>query len=110
VPASDRNRFRAVEFLAELDARGGTEMAEPLDARRDLLGGGYRDRERIVSGHRRSGRQRGPDPARAGPAAARRARVRVGIDRAVNAGFLAGWASSAAAASSWSSRRTGSTR
>jgi Ca-activated chloride channel homolog len=30
VPASDRNRFRAVEFLAGLEARGGTEMAEPL--------------------------------------------------------------------------------
>jgi Ca-activated chloride channel family protein len=31
VPATDRMRFRAVEFLAKLDARGGTEMAEPLN-------------------------------------------------------------------------------
>jgi Ca-activated chloride channel family protein len=30
-PASDRNRFRAVEFLAKVEARGGTEMAQPLD-------------------------------------------------------------------------------
>jgi Ca-activated chloride channel homolog len=29
-PASDRARFRAVEFLARLEARGGTEMAAPL--------------------------------------------------------------------------------
>lgn len=31
VSATDRLRFRAVEFLAKLDARGGTEMAEPLN-------------------------------------------------------------------------------
>ena len=29
-PATDRNRFRAVEYLAKIGARGGTEMAEPL--------------------------------------------------------------------------------
>jgi Ca-activated chloride channel family protein len=28
--ATNRNRFRAVEFLAQLHARGGTEMAQPL--------------------------------------------------------------------------------
>jgi Ca-activated chloride channel family protein len=31
VPASDRNRFRAIEWLGQIDARGGTEMAQPLD-------------------------------------------------------------------------------
>jgi Ca-activated chloride channel family protein len=31
VPATNRLRFRAVEFLAKIDARGGTEMAEPLN-------------------------------------------------------------------------------
>jgi Ca-activated chloride channel family protein len=31
VSASNRLRFRAVEFLAKIDARGGTEMAEPLN-------------------------------------------------------------------------------
>jgi Ca-activated chloride channel homolog len=30
VAAGDRNRFRAVEFLGGIEARGGTEMAEPL--------------------------------------------------------------------------------
>src|SRR5690606_32318899 len=30
VEATDRNRFRAVEFLAGVDSRGGTEMLEPL--------------------------------------------------------------------------------
>jgi Ca-activated chloride channel family protein len=31
LPATDRNRFRAIEWLATIDARGGTEMAQPLD-------------------------------------------------------------------------------
>jgi Ca-activated chloride channel family protein len=30
IAASDGNRFRAVEYLAGVEARGGTEMAEPL--------------------------------------------------------------------------------
>src|SRR5262249_31795152 len=37
VPATDRHRFRAVEYLAAVDARGGTEMAEPLERAVDLL-------------------------------------------------------------------------
>jgi Ca-activated chloride channel homolog len=36
--ANDRNRFRAVEYLAGLGARGGTEMAGPLDHAVELLG------------------------------------------------------------------------
>jgi Ca-activated chloride channel homolog len=48
VEASDRNRFRAVEFLATLEARGGTEMAAPLLRAADLPGTGYRDRDRIL--------------------------------------------------------------
>jgi Ca-activated chloride channel family protein len=31
VPGSDHHRFRASEFLATIDARGGTEMEEPLN-------------------------------------------------------------------------------
>ena len=31
MPATNRLRFRAVEFLAKVDSRGGTEMAEPLN-------------------------------------------------------------------------------
>ena len=37
VVATDRNRFRAVEYLAGLGARGGTEMAGPLDRAVKLL-------------------------------------------------------------------------
>ena len=89
VPASDRNRFRAIEFLATLDARGGTEMAEPLTRAATLLGGGYRDRERIVllvtdgqvGNEDQILRELAPH--------LRGARVfAVGVDRAVNAGFL----------------------
>src|SRR5207248_9470768 len=47
-PATDRNRFRAVEALAKVDARGGTELAEPLRRALSLLGDGYDDRERVI--------------------------------------------------------------
>ena len=89
VAASDRHRFRAVEFLAGLEARGGTEMAEPLGRAAALLGGGYRDRERVlllvtdgqVGNEDQILRELSPR--------LRGARVfSVGIDRAVNAGFL----------------------
>ena len=39
VPATDRNRFRALEYLARIHARGGTEMAEPLAQAVDRLTG-----------------------------------------------------------------------
>jgi Ca-activated chloride channel family protein len=88
--AADRNRFRAVEFLAKLDARGGTEMAAPLRRAADLLGTGYRDRERILvlvtDGQVGNEDQILRDLART----LRGARVfALGVDRAVNAGFLA---------------------
>jgi Ca-activated chloride channel homolog len=38
-PATDHARFQAVEFLSRLEARGGTEMAAPLTRALDLLGG-----------------------------------------------------------------------
>ncbi len=89
VAASDRNRFRAVEFLAGLDARGGTEMAEPLTRAATLLGGGYRDRERIVL-LVTDGQVGNEDQIlRELAPRLRGARVfAVGVDRAVNAGFL----------------------
>jgi Ca-activated chloride channel family protein len=47
--ATDRMRFRAVEFLARVDARGGTEMAEPLNrAVNELSHGEKVGRERIL--------------------------------------------------------------
>jgi Ca-activated chloride channel family protein len=39
VPATNRNRFRAVEFLAKMNARGGTELARPLDQAVKILAG-----------------------------------------------------------------------
>lgn len=89
VNASDRNRFRATELLAKVESRGGTEMAEPLARAADLLAGGYLERDRVLVfvtdgqvgneaqllkllGQRLKG-------ARVFP---------LGIDQAVNAGFL----------------------
>lgn len=48
VAASDRNRYRAVEQLAKIEARGGTELAEPLRRAANLLAGGTDDRERVI--------------------------------------------------------------
>ncbi|GAB3893547.1 hypothetical protein GCM10029964_070500 [Kibdelosporangium lantanae] len=47
VEATDRNRFRAVEHLAGLDARGGTEMLAPLRQATTLLAAGG-DRDRVL--------------------------------------------------------------
>jgi Ca-activated chloride channel family protein len=48
VEATDRNRFRAVEWLAKVDARGGTEMAKPLAQGADLLGQGFLQTDRVL--------------------------------------------------------------
>ncbi|MDP2344738.1 MAG: VIT domain-containing protein [Deltaproteobacteria bacterium] len=45
---SDRNRFRACEWLAKVDARGGTEMAAPLSDAANLLQGGDLERDRVL--------------------------------------------------------------
>jgi Ca-activated chloride channel family protein len=90
VPATNRNRFRAVEYLAKVGARGGTEMAEPLArAVAELDGKREKGRDRIVvlvtdgqvgnEDHilRQLGKQ------------ARDLRIfTLGIDQAVNAAFL----------------------
>ena len=86
--ANDRNRFRAVEFLAGLDARGGTEMLTPLRRATDLLAD-TSGRERIlvlvtdgqVGNEDQLLEQLAPG--------LRGVRVHtVGIDRSVNEGFL----------------------
>lgn len=46
--ASDRTRFRAVEQIAKIDARGGTELAEPLEQAMRAFGSTYDDRERVI--------------------------------------------------------------
>lgn len=48
VAGSDRNRFRAVEALAKVEARGGTELADPLRRAAAMLVGGTDDRERVI--------------------------------------------------------------
>lgn len=86
--AQDRNRFRAVEFLAGLDARGGTEMLTPLRRAADLLAD-TSGRERILV--LVTDGQVGNEDQLLEQLAPRLAGVRVhtvGIDRAVNEGFL----------------------
>ncbi|MEV5409163.1 VIT domain-containing protein [Thermopolyspora sp. NPDC052614] len=86
-PATDRNRYRAVEHLARLDARGGTELLRPLEEAIGLLGEPGRDRVLVLV----TDGQVGNEDQILDRAGARLGGVRVhtvGIDRAVNAGFL----------------------
>ncbi|MFC5832461.1 VIT domain-containing protein [Nonomuraea insulae] len=88
VEASDRNRYRAVEHLARVDARGGTELLEPLRQAIALLGG-RSERERVVV-LVTDGQVGNEDQIleQAGGALSAMRVHTVGIDRAVNAGFL----------------------
>ncbi|MBL8622621.1 MAG: VWA domain-containing protein [Myxococcales bacterium] len=88
VPATDRHRFEAVQFLAGVDARGGTELAEPLRRAAKLL---RRDAARdqvivlVTDG------QVGNEDQILAALGSELARLRVftlGIDQAVNAAFL----------------------
>lgn len=84
---TDRNRFRAVEHLAALEARGGTEMLAPLDEGCRLLADSARDRVLVLITDGQVGNE-DQILARLEP---RLHGVRVhtvGIDQAVNAGFL----------------------
>ncbi|GAB3960306.1 hypothetical protein GCM10029978_009280 [Actinoallomurus acanthiterrae] len=102
--ATDRNRYRAVEHLARLDARGGTEILRPLEEAVALLSGDT-DRDRVTSGTGGdqvtggAGRDRiivlvtdgqvGNEDQILGRLSLNGLRVHtIGIDRAVNAGFL----------------------
>ncbi|HSK95651.1 MAG TPA: hypothetical protein VK891_03460, partial [Euzebyales bacterium] len=88
VPATDRNRFRAVEFLARLDARGGTEMLSALRRGLGVLGdAGERFAAAVVV---TDGQVANEDQILSElDGVLRGARLfTVGIDRAVNAGFL----------------------
>ncbi|WP_051711913.1 VIT domain-containing protein [Spirillospora albida] len=84
---TDRNRFRAVEHLATLEARGGTEMLAPLDEACTLLAEPGRDRVLVLI----TDGQIGNEDQILAHLEPRLHGVRVhtvGIDRAVNAGFL----------------------
>ncbi|MFP6769906.1 MAG: VIT domain-containing protein, partial [Planctomycetaceae bacterium] len=92
--ATDRNRFQAVRWLGQLEARGGTEMDEPLVRAVGWLADGRSDQEQsepiivLVT----DGQVAGEDvllQTLHRVAGGRMPRVfAVGIDQAVNAGFL----------------------
>ena len=92
--ATDRNRFQAIRWLGQLEARGGTEMHEPLVQAAGWLAGGRSGQEQsepiivLVT----DGQVAGEDvllQTLHGVAGDRMPRVfAVGIDQAVNAGFL----------------------
>ena len=103
--ATDRNRFRAIEQLSRTDARGGTEMLEPLERAVQLLtddadpeadsaqaADGRRDRVLVLVTDGQVGNE---DQIlhRIGPLLTRIRVHVVGIDQAVNAGFLSRLAS-----------------
>jgi Ca-activated chloride channel family protein len=84
--ATDRQRFRTLEWLANIDARGGTEMAQPLDwAVKHLTG--ERDRVLVLV----TDGQVGNEDQILQLLGQRLRGIRIftlGIDRAVNEGFL----------------------
>ncbi|MBO2451568.1 VWA domain-containing protein [Actinomadura barringtoniae] len=87
VAGTDRNRFRAVEHLAAMDARGGTEMLSPLTEAAALLADSTADRVLVLI----TDGQVGNEDQILAHLVPRLQGVRVhtvGIDRAVNAGFL----------------------
>ncbi|MEU0570766.1 VIT domain-containing protein, partial [Nonomuraea sp. NPDC005983] len=85
--ATDRNRYQAVEHLARVDARGGTELLEPLRQAVGLLGDSSRDRVLVLVTDGQVGNEDQILEQTGGALSAMRVHA-VGIDRAVNAGFL----------------------
>ncbi|MEO8698730.1 MAG: VIT domain-containing protein [Kofleriaceae bacterium] len=89
VDATDRNRYRAVELLAKVDARGGTELESPLQQAAAMLTGSYDDRERVIV--LVTDGQVGNEDAilrTLGPSLRNIRVFTLGIDQAVNAAFL----------------------
>jgi Ca-activated chloride channel family protein len=89
VQAGDRHRFRALEFLAGIDARGGTEMAEPLNQAADCLNVSDSGRDAILV--LVTDGQIGNEDQILRTLSRKLSGVRVftlGIDRAVNEAFL----------------------
>jgi Ca-activated chloride channel family protein len=89
VTATDRHRFRAVEHLAAVQARGGTELFEPLREGLTLLARTSEERDPVLvlvtDGQVGNEDQLLRDIA---PVLNRTRVHAVGIDTAVNAGFL----------------------
>jgi Ca-activated chloride channel family protein len=89
VTATDRNRFVAVEFLAKVDARGGTEMEQPLAVAAATLQQSPMDRERVIV-LATDGQVTGEDQilGRLTPMLQGTRVFTIGIDKGVNAAFL----------------------
>jgi Ca-activated chloride channel family protein len=87
VPASDRHRYRAVEHLARMEARGGTELLAPLRDGLALLDDSQRDRVLVLVTDGQVGNEDHILREVAGALGGVRVHT-VGIDQAVNAGFL----------------------
>ncbi|MEU4620693.1 VIT domain-containing protein [Actinoplanes sp. NPDC023801] len=88
VEATDRHRFRAVEHLARADARGGTELLAPLTSALGLLADSPgRDRVLVLVTDGQVGNE-DQIVKQVSPLIGRIRVHTVGIDRAVNAGFL----------------------
>jgi Ca-activated chloride channel family protein len=86
-PATDRNRFRAVEFLAGIESRGGTELLAPFSMALKLLTDKARDRVVVLVTDGQVGNE--DQILNRSGASLKGIRVHtVGIDQAVNAGFL----------------------
>ncbi len=88
--ASDRNRWLAIEWLAKVEARGGTELRAPLTEACRLLGASDDERRRPTCVVITDGQVGNEDQilAELMPAVGAARIFTVGIDRAVNAGFL----------------------
>jgi Ca-activated chloride channel homolog len=86
-PATDRNRFLAVEFLASVQSRGGTELLAPFSNALGLLTDAARDRVVVLVTDGQVGNE-DQILARSAPSLTGIRVHTVGIDQAVNAGFL----------------------
>jgi Ca-activated chloride channel family protein len=87
VDATDRHRFRAVEHLARATARGGTDLLAPLHDGLTLLADSRRDRVLVLVTDGQVGNE-GQILAEVAPLIGATRVHTIGIDRAVNAGFL----------------------
>ena len=93
-PATDRMRYQVVEELSTIKARGGTELAMPLQLAVRTLAGGHDDRERVIV--LVTDGQVGNEDQILREIAPMLRNVRVftlGVDQAVNAAFLKRFAS-----------------
>lgn len=95
-PGTDRIRWAAVEWLARLEARGGTEMLDPVRAAAALLAGAHsaaeaegadRDQFLILVTDGQVGAE-DQILAEVAPLTGRTRIFTLGVDQAVNAGFL----------------------